>query len=582
MITADVVRAGKLTVFVFLMLVATVSFHFTSPYLISDALRLGTHRRVRPPRGPRRAFEAVQAAGAAVGQLLRRHHRAVIGWLALFVFGVACALGHWVLDPIPHVSDEVAYLFQARVFASGRLSVPAPPLPEFFPSEWLIIHDGRWFGIFPPGWPLLLSLGVRLGVPSLVNPTLGALGLIAIHRLAELLIGEAKALVVALLCALSPFFLFQCASFLSHPASLLFTTLSALYLLRGAASGRPAPFVASGCLAAMAFLIRPLDALAIWSVAAGALALRHRTRRQLAGTCLSAAGLAVGVLAYLAYNRALGGQWLQPLLTLTSPANRLGFGPDVGLPPGHDLRHAAMNLNFNLAVLGSDLFGWPISSLCFVFLLLCFGRLAWPHRLSALLVASLAVAYLFYWYNGVCFGARFYFASLPFLLILTVEGVSQAPMFLPARIGSDLVRRAAFVKTFVALCFGFAVLVYLPAVSMFEPYHNQRNVDTDLAHFVADRRIDQAIVFVGPEPQDYASGVFANALDPAQGRIVYALELGARDAQLIDRFPGREVFHYRHPRVARVWPGWLQRVLRRGYLIDLARRSVALFRGRGG
>lgn len=46
-----------------------------------------------------------------------------------------------------HVSDEVAYLFQARIFASGRLSVPAPVLPAFFPSERVAVHGGRCFAI---------------------------------------------------------------------------------------------------------------------------------------------------------------------------------------------------------------------------------------------------------------------------------------------------------------------------------------------------------------------------------------------------------------------------------------------------
>jgi len=568
--------------FALLMLIATVSFQFRSPYLLSDVLRacatvscaLVAWRLARSP--------AVQRGGAGAWRFLERHARTTVLVLAFAVFALSAALGHFVLDPWPHISDEISYWFQARAFAAGHMSFPAPEpgLEPFFPSEWVVTRQGRWFSVLPPGFPLLLAVGLRLGVPSLVNPVIGALAMVVIHRLALRLAGEAKALAAVILCALSPFFLFLCGSFMAHPASLLFTALALLLFLEGTSTGKRAPFMLSGLCSGFAFLIRPLEAPALWAAAAGYLALRHRTRRQLLGTCLSAAGLAAGAAIYAAYNHSLAGSWsLSLVTTLTSPRNHIGFGPGVGLPwsgfstPGHTPWRAALNLNFNAAVLSADLFGWPVSSLWPIFGLLCFGRVPGSLRLVAISVLAVAGAYAFFWYNGVCCGARYYLVTLPALLMLTVEGLSQAPDWIAARLHVALDGARAATAAFVAACFAFSALVYVPSVSLFEPYHNQWNVDRGLADFVAARGIDRGIVFVGPEGGYFGPALLWNAPVPGDGDIIYAAENGPRDEALVRRFPGRPVFHYVQGDASRPWPASLKRVLRTGYAIDFLRAA---------
>ena len=310
----------------------------------------------------------------------------------------------------------------------------------------------------------------------------------------------------------------------------------------------------------MAFLVRPLDATAVWVATVATLAWRHPHRRQLAGTGLSALGLLLGMALFLAYNHALAGEWTGALLTLSSPRNRLGFGPDVGIE-GHSLWQAAMNLNYNAAVMSADLFGWPISSLCFLFGLVCFGRQRWEHRLALIIVASVAGAYFLYWYHGVCFGARFYFSLLPLLLILTVEGIYQAPCILRIR------HRA--IRTFVTLCFGFSLVVYVPLVALFAPYHDQWGVDGRLRELSASGSVERSIAFVGPTAADFLPGFVDNALEPAQGKVMYAVESGPRDALLIARFPERRVVHYTHLAVGHDEPPWVSAILRRGYVREL-------------
>jgi len=281
------------------------------------------------------------------------------------------------------------------------------------------------------------------------------------------------------------------------------------------------------------------------------------------------------VVVYLAYNHAVTGQWLVSPLGLTSPHNRFGFGADIGLPwsgfpeAGHNLRHAALNLDINLAVISADLFGWPTSSLWPLLLLVCLGRLAWPHRLAILMTLGLVCGYALYWYHGVCFGARFYFSCLPLLLILTVEGLTQAPAIVASRLGLGGATRSSSLplKAFVALSFAFCALVYFPMVSLFEPYHNQRNVDRSIDRFVAARSIERGIVFVGPGAHDFGRNILANALDPMLGNTIYAFDLGPKENQrLTAQFPERPVFYFKQGDSGRAWPPSLARVLRTGYM----------------
>ena len=116
----------------------------------------------RPPGGPTSAGRfTIELAGPVLpGRLPLRC------WPPSSVL----ALTYLVLEPFPHIEDEAAHYFQARIFASGHLFAPAPASPEFFPSSWMMLNGGRWFSVFPAGWPLLLAIGMKVGAPALVDP----------------------------------------------------------------------------------------------------------------------------------------------------------------------------------------------------------------------------------------------------------------------------------------------------------------------------------------------------------------------------------------------------------------------------
>ena len=52
--------------------------------------------------------------------------------------------------------------------AEGRVTNPLPDAPEFFDTLYIAQDEGRAYGTFPIGWPLLLAAAMRAGVPTVV------------------------------------------------------------------------------------------------------------------------------------------------------------------------------------------------------------------------------------------------------------------------------------------------------------------------------------------------------------------------------------------------------------------------------
>ena len=96
--------------------------------------------------------------------------------LSLITILVTFYVTNQFFEALPHLEDEIAYVWQARAIADGNLTVASPPQAESFLVPFVVDHNGLRFGKYPLGWPVLLAIGVRLGIRSLVNPLLAGLG----------------------------------------------------------------------------------------------------------------------------------------------------------------------------------------------------------------------------------------------------------------------------------------------------------------------------------------------------------------------------------------------------------------------
>ena len=98
-------------------------------------------------------------------------------WFNLGAFaagvGIYGATAWYVFGGIPRIDDGVASLFQARLFARGAATIPLPEMSYFYNIFGVLgFRQGveHWCGMYPPGWPALLTPGVWAGAPWLVNP----------------------------------------------------------------------------------------------------------------------------------------------------------------------------------------------------------------------------------------------------------------------------------------------------------------------------------------------------------------------------------------------------------------------------
>lgn len=348
----------------------------------------------------------------------------------LLTFLLTALLAGLIFEHVPHSEDEVAYLFQAKIFAQNRLTVPTPANAAAFWSPFVIDYAGQRFGKYPPGWPLLLSLGVRLGAPWLVNAGLAALTVALFFRLGLYLYNATTGLWAAGLALLTPGFLFLSSSLLSHSASLFWVTLALFWLVTFHVSRFTFYALLTGLALGLAGLTRPFAALGV-GLPLGFFALVLAVRGEFPRRGLFWIGLGSAVILALLplYGWAIGGDPTFNPYLLVWPYDRTGFGPEIG-PHGYTLSDALLiNTRLKLLALATGLFGWPgWSNLLFLpipFLARRANRWDW---LLLGILASLVFVHIFYWaFGGVDGGfPRYYYDALPALLLLTARGIQMA------------------------------------------------------------------------------------------------------------------------------------------------------------
>jgi hypothetical protein len=491
----------------------------------------------------------------------RRRSWTVVGIASLLVLLFGAWLSTDVLQRIPHVQDSIADLFQARIFALGRLTVPAPRYPQFFQFQFIVIHGTQWFGKYAPGWSLLLAVGVLLHAAWLVNPLLGAVNVILVAVLARRLYGTVTGVVSAVLVASSPFFLFLTGEYMAHGVTLTYLLGASVSLTTATTrdtAGRHSTglLVATGLLMGMAGMTRQFDALA-WVLPFAVYLGVRRGRRAVRDLPAIALGLAVPLAFLLVYDwRLTGDPWTQPY-SLWAGNDRPGFGPGFG-PLGHTVGEGLWNLGLNLQSLLADLFGWPFYlTLALAALPFLLGRARREDVLAVSIVGLVAVLYVSYWGNGVMYGPRYYYTMVPWIAMLTVRGVQELYDLLlrlpTAR--HDRLAAGTVVGLLVALLMTYEGSVYLPP--QFDLYHGYNYASATELHVVDRAHLHHALVFVQTRPA-YAwwqYGVAFSANSPTlDGNVVYAQDLGRADRVLAAAYPGRATYRLRGKTLIRFTP----------------------------
>ncbi len=158
------------------------------------------------------------------------HIKILILCLASLIIGISVSWG--VFDAVPHLEDEHANLFQAKVFASGNITRPTPDYPYSFFIPFVIDMDGHQFSKYTPGYALFLALGVLIKIPWIMNPIFAALGIFAVFLLARELFDEKTGLLAVVLGVISPLYMVLSGTFISHPLSITLLTFFAWAFIR--------------------------------------------------------------------------------------------------------------------------------------------------------------------------------------------------------------------------------------------------------------------------------------------------------------------------------------------------------------
>lgn len=399
---------------------------------------------------------------------------------AWFAFGASAVVSRAIFDRLPHLEDEFAYLYQARIFARGETHIETPKPIRAYWQPFLVNDSDRRFGKYTPGWPLLLAPGARLGQPWIVNAWLAMLVVALVYRLGREIYDPATGAVAALLTAISPAALLINGTLMGHTAALFFTTLFVFGLWRVERGRRALLWGAvAGAALGVVLITRPFTAAGIAAPFVAYFAGRvlwrgvrraWRDRLLLPLAAVAGAALLVGLIwpwfnyrvsgppgesfpAYL--GRFVRGDDDTNLYLRVWDYDKVGFGDDYGRY-GHTLEKGWRHTKTDLRCAARDLFGWAApapdevdlaanacgssgrgySWLLVPLGLLMGGRRRWTWLLAAL-PASLVVSYVAYWIGGSLYSARYYYEALTAVILICAVGVTEL-----ARLADRLARRA--------------------------------------------------------------------------------------------------------------------------------------------
>jgi hypothetical protein len=453
-------------------------------------------------------------------------------FLSLLFLAEVLLVHFFVLQRFPNSGDEQAYLFQARLYARNQLYVEDPiydranPLERFVRADALDDMAGRRFPKYDPGWPLLLSVGSRLGAEWLIAPLLGATTVFLLlcyirKRIGEQFVWPAWSLVV--LCS---FFVCSVANFGNHTAAMS-CLFAAFFLYDGIARepdspGRSWQFLCVGLLLAYCSLIRYLD----WIPLMAWIAFELVRRRRIKALGCVLLGFALLVWVHLLYNKIMTGDALQP------PAVHHALGT----------QDASLTLSWgsfeNTAIrLFRVLFTFPPVLL----LLLSLKRPFFSTNLRTfvLLFALNVSIYLLYALGPAGPGPRYYLPYFPFLFLAVIEVYRLHRTERIATIGW----RVSLVC--LLLCSG--LYAGIQAVTVYRRLDLERNVG----------RLPEKKKVILLQTGTYKMGItdlIRNPLDLWTADTVY-LDYGDGEGleKLLARFPEHRVYSYRYPGSLTPW-----------------------------
>lgn len=501
-------------------------------------------------------------------------------WAPL-VIGVGTALvTWWVWGSLAQVAvyhDEAAYQLQARIFASGRWTAPAPSLPEFW-EQMAVLVTPVLAPKMPPGHAMLMIPGIWLGLPGLASVVLSGITGGLLFALARRVSGVWVALLAWFLWLTAPRAIVWRAAYFSEATTGALWLAGWWALLRWRETNDKRWLLALAACIGWGAITRPLTMLAfalpiapvvLWTV------VRRREWRDL----LLALALGTSLLAILPLwsSRTTGHALTTPLALYTRqymPWDIPGFGLDstpplrllprdlakvdslfVGLHTAHTVGALPQILSRRLSFVMSDMWsGWrsPLAILALVGLLLSPAAGWFAFTTAAVLFLSYAS------YAHAPSWSVYYSEGLPVLAFLTALGgwiVMRRIVGIVIK-GRDDATLPANTDGIARLGLVIALLLLLwPATSDVRMAHELRQRET-LYHRIfreltAAIPAPRSIVFVRYRPNHAAHfSLVRNVPDLQSARTWVVYDRGSDNARLMRLAPDRVPYLYDDARLA--------------------------------
>lgn len=462
--------------------------------------------------------------------------------ILLFLFFLSLVfINQKVLLRFFHSADEFSCYFFAQCLLRGQWW--GEPFP--FPNAVGIPHIGdmaaKRFSVYPPGWPMVWALALKLRIGDFINPLLSVAGLAVWGHYMGRWFSWKTVVLSFFLILCSPFFTFTSAAYYSHSLCFFLWAVFIACIAEWYKSKNPFWAVLAGSILGFGFAVRYLTmaALAFPFAAFFAFTCLSSFSKHWKSFFLFGFSFIAICAAHAFYNFQITGSFFDFPNHFARSHEKLGF--ILGYTPALAFEYLfkrvlyLMDWTPPLVVLTglAGLFALPFRS-------------QWDKLLRCSLMLVPAAYFFYYSWGGNQFGPRYYYEGYPILCLLAVEGIRF--------IGNKLSETKPHFTS--SLIYGI-ILLSFPIYGFWIQEYTQISKERKSFFEAAESQTQKpALIFV--------SGFFGDKLvmssedmlrngpgwnDP----VIFALDLGKEENQkIIELFPDRTIYAGSYDRTVRM------------------------------
>jgi len=461
-------------------------------------------------------------------------------WIGLSLLALGLILGGYylvnqkILHSFMNSADEHSCLFLAECFRMGKWWVEPHALSEFFDVVHVGNRDGKWFSVYPLGWPLIMALGIQWNMMDWTNPILTVLALILFFKVGKKLFGFSATLMGLGLMVITPYFAFTAGSYFSHSTCLLMIALfSYAYLKWGEAKKESHCMLWAGIAALAVGYGLTTRYLTMAAIASPFLIYRFmpvilRREKPRASHYVVVAILSAFMLLIFYQNYVVTGKFYKAPNRYDKSWEKLGFSDE----------YSALDGIIFVFARSFYLMDWVPPMFLVLFLASQFQKrvMSTDQKLFRYAFFYPVIAYFFYFsWGGNQYGPRYYYEGFPFMALALGDSLRYW-----WRQDQSRLRKFLLGVLFVSIITN--VYQFSKHAEYFDEASSQRKALYDLA----DKTIDKpSIVFI----RGFLGQRLVMSEDDAvrntpslSGKILYAHDMGEKNQLLQNYYPDRDYY----------------------------------------